>query len=484
MNYKMVGRICALFLAVEAVFMLPALLIAVMDGDLRVALAFVVSILIALAASIPLLYLTRRAKDGFYAKEGLVSVGLGWIVLSLFGGLPFFLSGEIPNFIDALFEIVSGFTTTGASVVTDVEALSRGILYWRSFSHWLGGMGVLVFLLAVAPVGGKNEGFTMHLLRAESPGPNVGKLVPKMRRTAAILYLIYVLLTVVDFLLLLAGSMPVFDAICTAFGTAGTGGFGIRADSMGGYSPYLQNVTTVFMLLFGVNFSCYYMLLLGQVKSVWKDEEFRFYWGMVLLSGLMITLNIRGAYDSIWTAMRHAFFQVASITTTTGYATVDFDLWPTFSRSVLLILMAIGASAGSTGGGFKCSRLLLIFKTMKRNIQQMMHPKSVQVIRMNGEPVNERVLANTNAYLGAYVVILVASFLLVSLDRVSTTTAFSATLSCFNNIGPGLDQVGPAVSYAGLSWLSKLVLTLDMLAGRLEIFPVLILFGRSTWKRY
>lgn len=484
MNYKMVGRICALFLAVEAVFMLPALLIAVMDGDLRVALAFVVSILIALAASIPLLCLTRRAKDGFYAKEGLVSVGLGWIVLSLFGGLPFFLSGEIPNFIDALFEIVSGFTTTGASVVADVEALSRGILYWRSFSHWLGGMGVLVFLLAVAPVGGKNEGFTMHLLRAESPGPNVGKLVPKMRRTAAILYLIYVLLTVVDFLLLLAGSMPVFDAICTAFGTAGTGGFGIKADSMGGYSPYLQNVTTVFMLLFGVNFSCYYMLLLGQVKSVWKDEEFRFYWGMVLLSGAMITLNIRGAYDSIWTAMRHAFFQVASITTTTGYATVDFDLWPTFSRSVLLILMAIGASAGSTGGGFKCSRLLLIFKTMKRNIQQMMHPKSVQVIRMNGEPVNERVLANTNAYLGAYVVILVASFLLVSLDQVSTTTAFSATLSCFNNIGPGLDQVGPAVSYAGLSWFSKLVLTLDMLAGRLEIFPVLILFGRSTWKRY
>lgn len=484
MNYKMVGRICALFLAVEAVFMLPALLIAVMDGDLRVALAFAVSILLVLAVSIPLLCLTRRAKDGFYAKEGLVSVGLGWIVLSLFGGLPFFLSGEIPNFIDALFEIVSGFTTTGASIVADVEALSRGILYWRSFSHWLGGMGVLVFLLAVAPVGGKNEGFTMHLLRAESPGPNVGKLVPKMRRTAAILYLIYVLLTVINFLLLLVGKMPVFDAICTAFGTAGTGGFGIKADSMGSYSPYLQNVTTVFMLLFGVNFSCYYMLLLGQVKSVWRDEEFRFYWGMVLLSGAMITLNISGMYDSVWTAMRHAFFQVASITTTTGYATVNFDLWPTFSRSVLLILMAIGASAGSTGGGFKCSRLLLIFKTMKRNIQQMMHPKSVQVIRMNGDPVNERVIANTNAYLGAYVVILVASFLLVSLDQVTTTTAFSATLSCFNNIGPGLDQVGPAVSYARLSWFSKLILTLDMLAGRLEIFPVLILLGRSTWKRY
>lgn len=484
MNYKMIGRICALFLAVEGIFLIPAFLIAFLDGDRKTAVAFAVTFGIIAAVSVPILILSRRARGGFYAKEGLVSVGLGWIVLSLFGGLPFFLSGEIPNFIDALFEIVSGFTTTGASVVSDVEALSRGVLYWRSFSHWLGGMGVLVFLLAVAPVGGKNEGFTMHLLRAESPGPNVGKLVPKMRRTAAILYLIYVLLTVIDFLFLLFGKMPVFDAVCTAFGTAGTGGFGIKADSMGSYSPYLQNVTTVFMLLFGVNFSCYYMILLGQLRSVWRDEEFRFYWGMVLAAGAMITLNIRGMYDSVWTSMRHAFFQVASITTTTGFATVDFNLWPTFSKTVLLILMAIGASAGSTGGGFKCARLLLILKTLKRNIQQMMHPNSVRVIRMNGQPVDERVIANTNAYLGAYVIILVLSFLLVSLDKVSTTTAFSATLSCFNNIGPGLDAVGPAVSYAALRPLSKIVLTLDMLAGRLEIFPVLILFGRSTWKRY
>lgn len=484
MNYKMVGRIGALFLAVEAVFMLPALLIALFDGDMRTMLAFAVSIGVIMAVSVPLLLLTRKQTGGFYAKEGLVSVGLGWIILSLFGGLPFFLSGEIPNFLDALFEIVSGFTTTGASIVADVESLSRGVLYWRSFSHWLGGMGVLVFLLAVAPVGGKNEGFTMHLLRAESPGPNVGKLVPKMRRTAAILYLIYVLLTVVNFLMLIAGGMSTFDAICTAFGTAGTGGFGIRADSMGSYSPYLQNVTTVFMLLFGVNFSCYYMILLGQLKGVFKDEEFRLYWCMVIVAGAVITLNIRGMYDSIWTSMRHAFFQVASITTTTGFGTTDFNLWPTFSKMVLLVLMAVGASAGSTGGGFKCARLLLILKTLKRNIQQMMHPNSVRVIRMNGQPVDERVIANTNAYLGAYVVILVVSFLLVSLDSVSMTTAFSATLSCFNNIGPGLDQVGPAASYAGLNYLSKAVLTLDMLAGRLEIFPVLILFGRSTWKRY
>lgn len=480
----MIGRIDALFLAVEAVFLLPALLISLADGKLHTAWAFAASILLILAVAVPLLICTRRSKGGFYAKEGLVSVGLGWIVLSLFGAMPFFLSGEIPNFLDAVFETVSGFTTTGASIVSNVEMLSRGVLYWRSFSHWLGGMGVLVFLLAVAPLGGKNEGFTVHLLRAESPGPNVGKLVPKMRRTAAILYLIYVLLTLLNFLLLLLGRMPVFDAICTAFGTAGTGGFGIKADSMGSYSPYLQNVTTVFMLLFGVNFSCYYLILLGQVRSVWRDEEFRLYWGVVLSAGLLITLNVRGLYGNIATAMRHAFFQVGSIITTTGFASVDFDLWPTFSKAILLVLMAIGASAGSTGGGFKCARVLLIFKTLKRNIQQLMHPNSVKVIRMNGQTVDERVISNTNAYLGAYAIILVVSFLLVSLDSVSTTTAFSATLSCFNNIGPGLDAVGPSLSYAGLNWLSKLVLTLDMLAGRLEIFPILILFGKNTWKRY
>ncbi len=481
----MIGRIGSLFLLVEAVFMLPALLISLCDGNTETAVAFLMTMLIIAVVVTPILILTRRQTGGFYAKEGLVTVGIGWIVLSLFGGLPFFLSGEIPNFIDALFEIVSGFTTTGASIVADVEGLSRGILYWRSFSHWLGGMGVLVFLLAVAPVGGKSDGFTLHLLRAESPGPVVGKLVPKMRRSAGILYLIYILLTIVNFIFLVAGKMPAFEAICTAFGTAGTGGFGIKADSMGSYSPYLQNVTTVFMLLFGVNFSCYYMILLGQFRSVWRDEEFRLYWGLAIVSGLLITFNIKDMYDgNIATSLRHAFFQVGSIMTTTGYSSTDFDLWPTFSKSILLMLMAVGASAGSTGGGFKCSRLLIIFKTLKRNIQQMMHPNSVKVIRMNGQPMDERIVANTNAYLGAYVIILVLSFLVVSFDNISTTTAFSATLSCFNNIGPGLDEVGPMVSYAGLNYLSKIVLTLDMLAGRLEIFPILILFGRSTWKRY
>ena len=484
MNYKMIGRICALFLAVEGVFLLPALLLSLFDRDLHVAFAFAVTVGVVAAVAATLLLLTRRARGGFYAKEGLVSVGLGWIALSLFGGLPFFLSGEIPNFVDALFEIVSGFTTTGASIVPDVEALSRGILYWRSFSHWLGGMGVLVFLLAVAPVGGKNEGFTMHLLRAESPGPNVGKLVPKMRRTAAILYLIYVLLTVADFLLLVLGKMPVFDAICTAFGTAGTGGFGIRADSMGSYSPYLQNVTTVFMLLFGVNFTVYYLVLVRHTFSALLDEELRLYLAFFAGSTLLITWNVRGMYRTLGETVRHAAFQVSSIMTTTGFATTDFNLWPSFSKAIILMLMLLGACAGSTGGGLKMARVLLLLKDLRRSVRKSLHPNSVQVVQVNGEALQEQVLRNTAAYLTAYCVLTLGSFLLVSLDNVSTTTAFSATLACFNNIGPGLEAVGPATSYALLRPLSKIVLTLDMLAGRLEIFPVLILFGRSTWKRY
>lgn len=291
----------------------------------------------------------RGAKKSFFAKEGLVCVGLGWLIMSLLGCLPFFLSGAIPNYVDALFEMVSGFTTTGASILEQIEGLPYGILYWRSFSHWLGGMGVLVFLLAI-PMGGEGgSGFTMHLLRAESPGPNVGKLVPKMKQTAQILYILYIVLTVLNVIFLLIGGMPVFDAVCTAMGTAGTGGFGIKGDSIAGYSPYLQNVCTVFMLLFGVNFSCYYLLILRQVKSVFKDEELRMYLGVILGSILLIIWNLRGFYDTLEETVRHAAFQVASIVTTTGYATTDFDLWPGFSKAILLFLMVIGACAGSTG---------------------------------------------------------------------------------------------------------------------------------------
>ncbi len=483
MNYRMMSRFLALILAVEAVFMLPALGISLFDGTSHVTRGFLITLGVMAAVVGILAVFARHAESGFFAKEGLFCVGISWILMSLFGCLPFCLSGEIPRFIDALFEIVSGFTTTGSSVVPDVEALSRGILYWRSFSHWLGGMGVLVFLLAIVPTGGRSQGFTMHLLRAESPGPNVGKLVPKMRQTAAVLYLTYLALTVINILFLLAGGMPLFEALCTAFGTAGTGGFGIKNDSMAGYSPYLQNVTTVFMLLFGVNFSCFYLLILRKFYDVFRDEELRLYLGIVLASILLITVNLRGLYTDVWDALRHAAFQTSSIITTTGYATADFDLWPGFSKSVLLILMFIGACAGSTGGGFKCSRVLLLIKGLGRNIAQVLHPQKVQVIRVNGKPVSERVMTNLAGYLGAYVLILISSFLLVSTDGFSVTTNFSAVLSCFNNIGPGLDAVGPTCNFSLYSTLSKLILTFDMLAGRLEIFPILVLFSAGTRKR-
>ena len=408
-------------------------------------------------------------------------VGLSWMVLSLLGCLPFWFSREIPSFMDAFFESVSGFTTTGASILSNVEGLSKGLLYWRSFSHWLGGMGVLVFLLAISPGGGNDKGFTMHLLRAESPGPEVGKLVPKMRQTALILYLIYIGLTVLNILFLLFGGMSVLDAVCTAFGTAGTGGFGTKNDSIASYSPYIQNVCTVFMLLFGVNFSCYYLLLLGHIRSVFKDNELRLYLGIAAVTTLLIVLDIRSLYGSLEETVRHAAFQVSSIMTTTGFATTDFDLWPDFSKALLLMLMVVGACAGSTGGGLKCARVLLIFKSLRRNIRQVMNPRKVQVVRNNGRTVDERILSNTNAYLSAYVIIIIASFLLVSLDRVSVGTNLSAVLACFNNIGPGLEAVGPTCNYGAFSNFSKLVLILDMLAGRLEIFPILALFSRGTW---
>ncbi len=483
MNYKMMGRFIALILTVEAVFMIPPLLIGVFDGDSGTALAFLWSMLTALALAGILALLSRGATKSFFAKEGLVCVGSSWIILSLVGCLPFLISGAIPGFIDALFEIVSGFTTTGASVLSNVEGLSRGMLYWRSFSHWLGGMGVLVFLLAIIPVSGRNDGFTMHILRAESPGPDVGKLVPRMRQTASILYILYVVLTVLDVLFLLAGRMPFFDALCTAFGTAGTGGFGIKNDSMASYSPYLQNVCTVFMLLFGVNFSCYYLLLLRHVRSVLKDEELRLYIGIVLFSIVLITMNVRSIYSTLGETIRHAAFQVSSIITTTGFATSDFNQWPTFSKALLLILMVVGACAGSTGGGIKCSRVLLLFKTLKRNIQKIIHPRSVQVIRVNGKVMDEQVIANTNAYLAAYVIIVLMSFLIVSLDGQDLITSFSAVLACFNNIGPGLELVGPSENYALFGGISKLVLIFDMLAGRLEIFPILTLLSPGNWKK-
>ncbi len=481
MNFKMIGRFLAQIIAVEAFFMVPALVLALCFGETAAVWAFVYTLALMLAVVGGLWLLCRRAGRLFGVREGMVCVSFSWIVLSLLGCLPFIFSGEIPRFVDALFEIVSGFTTTGASVLSDVEALPKSILYWRSFTHWLGGMGVLVFLLAIAPSEG-GRGFTMHLLRAESPGPDVGKLVPKMKQTAIILYGIYVVMTVLNILFLLVGRMDPLEAVCTAFGTAGTGGFGIKNDSMASYSPYIQNVTAVFMALFVVNFSCYYLLLMKNIRGVFKDEELRLYLGLICGAIVLIVLNIRGLYGSLGETIRHAAFQVSSIITTTGYGTTDFDLWPSFSKSILMLLMISGACAGSTGGGFKVARILLLFKSLRRNIQKLVNPKQVIIVRTAGRPVSERVLENANAYLAAYFTIMLMSVLLVSLNGYNAETNITAVLSCFNNIGPGMGAVGPTCNFATLNDFSKMVLTADMLIGRLEIFPILVLFSRSTWR--
>ena len=483
MNFKIMGRFNALILTIEAAFMVPALLVCLLYRETRPAFAFLLSILLALAAAGIQMLLSKGARASFYAREGLVCVGLGWLTLSIFGSFPFFLSGEIPHFIDALFEIVSGFTTTGASILPDVERLSRGLLYWRSFSHWLGGMGVLVFLLAIVPSSGGNTGFTMHILRAESPGPNVGKLVPRMKQTAMILYVLYIFLTILNVVFLLLGRMPLFDAICTAFGTAGTGGFGIRNDSIAGYSPYLQNVCTVFMLLFGVNFSCYYLILLRRFRSLLQDEELRLYAATVVFSTALIAWNLRGFYATVGETVRHAAFQVASIITTTGFATADFDRWPSFSKAILLCLMVIGACAGSTGGGIKVSRFISVFKTVKKELDSYIHPKSVKKIKMDGKPIEHDVVRSINVYFITFILLFCVSMLLVSFEGHDLTTNFTAVLATINNIGPGLNMVGPAENFGFFKPFTKYVLMFDMLAGRLELFPLLILLHPALWKQ-
>ena len=482
MNYKIIGRFAAKILLIEGLFMIPAALISLFSQEMAALKAFLAAISLILLTCGLLTLLCRKASTNFNSREGLVCVGMSWIVMSLFGCLPFWFSGEIPSYIDAFFEIVSGFTTTGSSILSDVESLSNGLLYWRSFSHWLGGMGVLALLLALVP-GSQGAGNTIHLLKAESPGPDVGKLVPKIRQTAAIPYIIYIVLTIVNIAFLLFGGMPLLDAACTAFGTAGTGGLGIYNDSMASCTPYIINVTTVFMFLFGINFTCYYLLLIRQVKSVFKDEELRLYLILVAVSIVLIALNIRTFYGTPGETLRHAAFQVSSIITTTGYSSCDFDLWPSFSKAILVILMMVGACAGSTGGGFKCSRLLLIVKSLKRRVNQLRNPHQVQVIRINGRVVDEKVIDTAHAFLIAYVLIMFLSFLVISLDNFSFGTNFTAVIACINNIGPGLEQVGPTCNFSAYSTLSKLVLIFDMLAGRLGLFPILVLFSRSTWKR-
>ena len=483
MNVKNISRTVGLILLITGIFQLFPLLIAVIDHEPRNILAYIESLCLILLVGSALLLFSRGGNRMFSAQEGFAATGLSWIFMSAFGALPFFLSGQIPSYVDAFFEMVSGFTTTGASILTDVEALSRCNLFWRSFSHWLGGMGVLVFLLAVVPGARKNGGTGIYLMRAESPGPSVDKLTPHLRQTAMILYGIYILLTALCIGCLLLGGMPVFDSFCIAFGTAGTGGFAIKNSSMGGYSYFLQTVVTVFMFLFGVNFSLYYMLLLRKFKAVFKNDELRLYFGIAAGSIVLIAINISRMYNTVYEAVHHAAFQVVSIMTTTGYGTVDFEQWPAFSKAILLSLMFIGASAGSTGGGLKVSRVLLLMKSIRRTIRKALHPRRVQPVYMDGRAVSEEVCDNVNAYLAIYCVILVLSFAIISVDGFSIGTNFSAVASCFNNIGPGFELVGATQNFSIYSDLSKIILSLDMLLGRLEIFPLLLLLSPDTWSR-
>ena len=480
MNYSMIFFIIGWVFIIEAALMAPSALVAVLYSE-RSIWAFAAAIGLCLLLGVPLVR-KQPANKVFYAKEGCVTVALSWIVMSLMGALPFVFSGVIPSIVDAMFETVSGFTTTGASILKDVEVLPRCMLFWRSFTHWIGGMGVLVFLLCLLPMSG--GGYSMNLMKAESPGPSVSKLVPKVRSTAKLLYGLYVALSLLELALLLLGSMPLFDALCTTFGTAGTGGFGIKNSSIGEYSVYIQSIVTIFMILFGINFNVYFLLYMRKPKEALRCEEAGWYLAIIAVSTLIITVFIRNSFPDLVTAFRHAAFQVGSIITTTGFSTVDFNVWPAVPRAILVLLMFIGACAGSTGGGIKVSRIVLLFRTMTREIGQIIHPHMVKKLKFEGRVVGQEVLRSVNAFMVAYVLIFAVSTLFVCLDGFDLVTSFTAVAATLNNIGPGLEMVGPIGNFSCFSDLSKIVLIFDMLAGRLEIFPLLVLFFRDTWKKF
>ena len=436
----------------------------------------------AVCLMVGMLLVRRKPKNQiFYVAESFVAVSLSWVLLSVMGAVPFVLSGYIPNPIDALFETVSGFTTTGASILSNVEQLPKCLLFWRSFTHWIGGMGVLVFLLSVLPMVG---GSHMNLMKAESPGPIVSRLVPKVQMTAKLLYQIYLGMTILEAVILILGKMPIFDAIAITVGTAGTGGFAIRNDSLASYTAFQKNVVTVFMILFGVNFNFYFFLLMRKMGQAFKMQEVRAYFLIIASAIGIITVNTVALCGNALQAFQDAAFQVGSIITTTGYATVDFDKWPQLSRTIMVLLMFIGACAGSTGGGIKVSRVLILLKSVKKELKQYLHPSAVEKIKMDGKIVEHEVVRSTNVFMVAYVLIFTVSVLLISLDEYDLVTNFTAVTATFNNIGPGLALVGPTGNFGFFSNFSKVVLIFDMLAGRLEIFPVLLLFSRETWKRF
>ncbi len=480
MNYKIILNYLGRILLLESAFMLPSLVIAIFSDTGRDVMSFALSMMLAAGAGAALAFLPKPEKKSIYSREGCVIVALSWIFISAFGAVPFMISGSIPSFIDAFFETVSGFTTTGATVLADIEAQPWSVLYWRSFTHWLGGMGVLIFILALTPAGHGN-GMPIQIMRAESPVPVVGKLAPKVHLTARILYAIYFALTVIQIIFLLCGGMPLFDAVTASFSTAGTGGFAIKNDSFASYSPYCQTVLAVFMLLFGVNFNIYFMLLLGEFRRVWKNSELRTYIVIVALSVAAVTINALHYFGNFGDSLHHAFFQVASIITTTGGTTLNYEAWPEFSHEVLIILMFTGACAGSTGGGVKISRLVIMWKSLVGEIKKLLHPHSVTAIKMDGEVLDNGTIRRCGVFFFSYLLLICASTLIVSIDGLSLETNFTAVMATINNVGPGFGLAGPVETYAIFSPISKIVLSLDMLLGRLGIFPILILFAPQTW---
>ncbi len=477
MNRKIIFSILGKILILEAILMIPSLVVSFLYKE-SCAEAFAISGIITGIAG--LLFKSFKPENTrMTPKDGFVVVGLAWVLLSVFGALPFVISGSIPSFVDAFFETTSGFTTTGASILTEVESLDHGILFWRSFTHWVGGMGILVFLLAVVS---QSNDYSMHMLRAESPGPSVGKIVPKLKNTAKILYQMYFALTIVMTVCLMFAGMPLFDSICNAMATAGTGGFAIRNTSIAAYnSASIEMIITIFMIIFGVNFNIYYFIVVRKFKEILHNEELKVYFGIILVSIALITLNILGIYSNIWEALRYSSFSVATVISTTGFGTADFNLWPTLSKMILCLLMIIGACAGSTAGGLKVSRFMILIKSIRREIIKIANPREITRIRIDGKSVEDSLSGGVNIYFTIYIMIMLCSIALISIDGFDFETTVTSVLSCFNNIGPGLGLVGPTGNFSIFSDFSKMILSADMLLGRLEIFPLLLLMTPSVW---
>lgn len=480
MNYRMIIKLLGRIAGIEAVLMVIPMFVSLAYGESIK--GFAVGIAVAVAVCAVFTLATRHSDRKIFSKEGLTSVALCWVLISLIGAIPFVVDGAIPNYIDAVLETVSGFTTTGSSILTDVEALGKGMLFWRSFTHWIGGMGILVFMMAVMPM---SKEYSMHIMRAEVPGPEAGKLTPKIQRSSLILYLIYVFLTFAETVALLLCKMPLFDSVVHAFGTAGTGGFGIKNASVGAYgSPAVETVIAVFMVAFGVNFNIYFLLLIRKLRTALFNEELRWYLGIVAFATVTIAYNLRNVYNSVAECFRYSFFQVASVISTTGYSTADFDKWPEYSKIVLMLIMFIGACAGSTAGGLKVSRVMILLKSSIVEIRHMLHPRSYNIIRVNGKNVGKETLHNVLVFFSLYIMILSGSCVVIAaLDGFDLVTTFTSVATCISNVGPGLSLVGPTGNFSIFSPVSKILLSICMLMGRLEIFPMVILFYPSTWKK-